>query len=106
MKEFTNDILVIKNTLDEVERITSKLSNDMQHLLKRRGAIVGISGGIDSSVCLALSVKAFGADKVLGILLPEKDSNSDSKDLALKLAEKFGIETIEENKLKEYRLTN
>jgi len=97
MKKFTKDVLLIENIGDEVDRITSKLSNDMQHLLKRRGAIVGISGGIDSSVCLALSVKAFGADKVIGILLPEKDSNSDSKNLALKLAEKFGIETIEEN---------
>ncbi len=94
---FTDNILVIENISRVVDKITSKLSNDLQNVLKRKGAIVGISGGIDSSVCLALAVKAFGAEKVVGILLPEKDSSSESKVLALNLAEKFGIKTIEED---------
>jgi NAD+ synthase len=94
---FSKDILVIENIGAEVDRITEKLRDDMQNILKRKGAVVGISGGIDSSVTLALAVKAFGADKVLGIMLPEKDSSNDSKNLALDLAKKFGIETLEEN---------
>jgi len=96
-KPFIKHMLVIENIEAEVKKITSKLQDDMQNLLKRKGAVVGISGGIDSSVTLALAVKAFGAEKVIGILLPEKDSSSESKTLALNLAEKFGIQTLEEN---------
>lgn len=94
---FSNEVLVIENIADEVSRITNKLRADMQKILKRKGAVIGISGGIDSSVTLALAVKAFGADKVVGILLPEKDSSKESKILALELAEKFGVQTIEED---------
>ena len=57
---------------------------------------MGISGGIDSSVCLALSAKAFGSEKVLGIMLPEKDSSPDSEILARELAAKFGVKAIKE----------
>lgn len=97
MKDFTNNVLFIENTDTEVERITSKLRNDLQNVLKRKGAVVGISGGIDSSVTLALAVKAFGYERVVGIMLPEKDSSIESKELALKLAAKYGIQTIEED---------
>ena len=93
---FSKDALVIHNIGAETDRICEKLKDDMHNVLKRKGAIVGISGGIDSSVTLALAVKAFGPDKVVGIMLPEKDSSADSKDLALKLAGKYGIQTIEE----------
>jgi NAD+ synthase len=60
------------------------------------GAVVGISGGIDSSVCFALSARAFGPEKVLGIMLPEKDSSPDSEILARELAAKFGVNAIKE----------
>lgn len=92
-----NDILTLKNVGQEVDKITFKLREDIHGILKRNGAVVGISGGIDSSVSLALAVKALGADKVLGVMLPEKDSSSESKEFALKLAEKFNVQTIEEN---------
>ncbi|MCK4562743.1 MAG: NAD(+) synthase, partial [Flavobacteriaceae bacterium] len=59
--------------------------------------IVGISGGIDSSVCMALSAKAFGAKKVTGIMLPEQDSSGDSEMLARELANKFEVSTLVEN---------
>jgi len=94
---FSKDILFIENIEAEVARIVEKLRENMQNNLKRKGAVIGISGGIDSSVTLALAVKAYGADKVLGIMLPEKDSSNDSKNLALDLAKKFGVETLEEN---------
>lgn len=97
MKKFSSNALLIENISAEVDRITSKLSFDLQNVLKRKGAVVGISGGIDSSVTLALAVKAFGAEKVIGILLPEKDSSSESKTLALGLAEQYKIHTIEED---------
>jgi len=50
-----------------VKEITAKLKEDVLHTLKRNGAVVGISGGIDSSVCLALAVKAFGPEKVAAL---------------------------------------
>jgi len=96
-KLFSKEVLVIENIDVEVNRIILQLRNDMQHILKRKGAVVGISGGIDSSVSLALAVKAFGAEKVVGVMLPEKDSSKESKELALKLANKFGVQTIEED---------
>lgn len=95
--EFNKDIIKLKSISKTIEQITTKLKHDVAKVLKRRGAVVGISGGIDSSVTLAIAVKAFGAKNVLGVMLPEKDSNDDSKEFALKLAEKFGVEVLEEN---------
>jgi NAD+ synthase len=77
----------------EVQRITFEIREALKGRLKKRGAVVGISGGIDSSVVLALAVKALGPDKVIGIMMPEKDSTSDSLLLATILSEKFGVKT-------------
>lgn len=97
VKPFSKDILHLDNIDAVCNDIIEKLRNDVAYTLQRRGGVVGISGGIDSSVCLALSAKAFGPEKVTGIMLPEQDSSDDSKNLALKLAAKFGVETLEEN---------
>ncbi|MCK7528657.1 MAG: asparagine synthase-related protein [Ignavibacteriales bacterium] len=59
--------------------------------------MVGISGGIDSSVVLALCAKTFGPDRVLGIMMPENDSNPDSLELAKKLSAKFNTKYVVEN---------
>lgn len=96
-KKFNKDILVLENISLEVERITKRLKEEIYGGLKRNGAVVGISGGIDSSVTLALVAKAIGGEKVVGIMLPEKDSSNDSKEFALKLAQRFNVNTIEEN---------
>lgn len=96
-KPYSRDILLIDDIESECAKIALKLKNDIFTVLKRQGAIVGISGGIDSSVSLALTVKAIGPDKVTGIMLPEKDSSDDSKRLALQLAAQLGVKTIEEN---------
>ena len=91
------DILKLEDIENEVDRITVRLKQDILGVLKRNGAVVGISGGIDSSVTLALAVKALGADRVLGIMLPERDSSDESKEFALELAARFHVRTIEEN---------
>ena len=96
-KPFSKDILHIENIEEVCNSIMEKLKNDVAFKLQRRGAVVGISGGIDSSICMALSAKAFGPEKVTGIMLPEQDSSDDSKNLALELANKFNVKTIEEN---------
>ncbi|WP_163515681.1 NAD(+) synthase [Gelidibacter japonicus] len=97
MKPFSKEILHIENIEEVCDTIVNKLKTDVAQKLQRRGAVVGISGGIDSSVCMALSTKAFGPEKVTAIMLPEQDSSDDSKNLALKLANKFSVKTIEEN---------
>lgn len=96
-KPFTKSIILLDDVETVVNTITVKLRQDVQQNLKRNGAVVGISGGIDSSVCLALCAKAFGADKVLGIIMPEKDSSPESEILARELADKFGVKAIKED---------
>src|SRR5665213_1043572 len=96
-KDFSRDILFLNNIESRVENIAKKIKDDILTILKRKGAIVGISGGIDSSVTLALAVKALGPENVIGIMLPEKDSSGESKELAIKLAKQLGVQTIEEN---------
>jgi NAD+ synthase len=65
--------------------------------LKRRGAVVGISGGIDSAVVAALCARALPPKKVLGVFMPERASSGDSLRLGRILAEHFGIEAIVED---------
>ena len=96
-KPFSKNIILLDNVEHVVNEITNKLRDDVLQKLKRHGGVVGISGGIDSSVCLALAAKAFGPDKVLGIMMPEKDSSPESEKLAKELADKFGVRTLKED---------
>ncbi|MCX7546949.1 NAD(+) synthase [Xanthomarina sp. F1114] len=96
-KPFSKDIIHIENIDQVCNDIIAKLKTDVAKKLQRRGGVIGISGGIDSSVCLALSAKAFGPKNVLAIMLPEQDSSDDSRELAEKLAKKFGVSTLIEN---------
>jgi NAD+ synthase len=59
--------------------------------LNRRGLVVAMSGGIDSSVCAALAVRAVGAERVYGLLLPERDSSSSSTQRGKLLANHLGV---------------
>jgi NAD+ synthase len=69
---------------------------DQLHTLRRRGIVVGLSGGIDSSVVTTLSARAVGPDKVLALLMPERDSSSESLTLGKLLTSRFSIPTIVE----------
>jgi NAD+ synthase len=93
---FNKDILELKPSA-EVDRISEALREQVLGKLHRRGAIVGISGGIDSSVVAALCVRAFGKDKVLGLFMPEHHSSDDALMLGRMLTEHFGIEAVVEN---------
>lgn len=81
----------------EIASIVSSLRNNVRQTLHRKGAVLGVSGGIDSSVCAALCVKAFGAENTLAIFMPERDSSSDSLRLGKLLTEKFGIPSLIED---------
>lgn len=89
-----NDIKI--NAARETERIVIQMRNIVGDELHKRGGIIGISGGIDSSVCLALAVRAFGPERVLGITMPEADSNPQSALLARTLARQYGVMYIVE----------
>ena len=87
-------------TLDaeaEIARITQSLRAQVLGEFRRRGAVLGLSGGIDSSVVAALCVRAFGKDKVLGLFMPERDSADESLTFGRQVADALGIEAIVEN---------
>lgn len=96
-QNFSKEILIINDVEASVNAICKKLQNDIHKKLRRNGGIIGISGGIDSSVTLALTVRALGPSKVRGFMLPEKDSSPDSLELAKMLAEKFDVKYETEN---------
>ena len=65
--------------------------------LRRRGAVIGISGGIDSSVVATLCTRALGRERVVGLLMPERDSSSDALRLGRMVAEQLGIQCVVED---------
>src|SRR5690606_11692818 len=96
-KPFSKEIIHIDDIEQVCNHIVPNLKKNVTKNLQRNGTIVGISGGIDSSVCLALSAKAYGAKNVLGIMLPEQDSSDDSRQLAEQLAATYGVSTLVED---------
>lgn len=93
---FSRELICI-DPAAETRRIIERMHEIVGKKLHKRGAVVGISGGIDSSVCLALSVRAFGPDSVLGITMPETDSNPESEILAKGLARRLGVTCLVED---------
>lgn len=81
---------------EEVSRISSRLIEILRSL-KRKGIVVGISGGIDSSVTLALAVKALGKERVLALQMPEHHSAEETLQLSGLIADTYGVERIHED---------
>jgi len=91
-----------KNFLDlDCEAETNKITSELQYViskkLKRRGAVIGLSGGIDSSVTVGLCQKAMGENRVLALLMPELHSSEDTLDLSRMVADNFGVQVIYED---------
>jgi len=93
---FHKDVLRI-DPATVTKELVANLRRDVRQALRRSGAVVGISGGVDSSAVLALCVRAFGPKRVVGVMMPEKDSSSEGLVLARKLADQFGVETVVED---------
>jgi len=91
MQAFSKDILTI-DCAREVDRITNRMRDILAKQFKRRGFIVAISGGIDSSVTAALCVKTVGKERVFALQMPERHSSEDTLGLSTLVADCFGIE--------------
>ena len=71
-KSFSAELLKLDDAA-EAGRIGAMLRDEVLRRFKKKGLIVALSGGVDSSVVAALAVRAVGPDRVLGLLLPERD---------------------------------
>lgn len=96
MSGFSESFLQI-NAAAECERIVEALRRQLLKDLNRRGVVLGLSGGVDSSVVAALCVRAVGPAKVLGIMMPEQDNDPDSLRLGRLVADELGIEAVLED---------
>ena len=75
----------------EVAKIAERIRELLRNHLHRRGLVVAISGGVDSGVCAALAVRAVGRERVFGLLLPERDSASESSVRGRQVVQQLGI---------------
>ena len=74
-----------------VQHLQDFIHKQVYDNFRKRGIVVGISGGIDSAISAKLCCNAVGKENVLGIILPEKESNPQSQEFAKKYCEKLGI---------------
>ena len=93
---FSMDMLEL-DCAKETERAIKIMREIVLKRFKKRGVVVALSGGIDSSVVGALCVRAFGKEHVLGLLMPEKDSSPDTLRLSSLIAEWLEVETVHED---------
>ena len=93
---FSQDVLRI-DAAGAAKHIEDSVREQVLQVLRRRGAVVGMSGGIDSSTVAALCARALGKERVLGLLMPERDSSDDALRLGRMLAEHLGIRYVVED---------
>ena len=81
----------------EVERITTRLYRDIFHVLTRKGGVLGVSGGVDSAVVLALAVQVIDPKRLVVLLMPERESSQESILLGREVCHQFGITPLVED---------
>ncbi|MFW5908266.1 MAG: NAD(+) synthase [Desulfosalsimonas sp.] len=96
MKNFLEQLLRI-NPEQTVENIIKFMRYAVKHRIRRRGLVVALSGGIDSSVTAALAVRALGESRVFGLEMPEKHSAPETLSLSGLVANYFNIQTAKED---------
>lgn len=82
---------------ETARRIEDFMARTVSRVLRRRGVVVGVSGGVDSAVCVTLAVRALGRERVLALLMPERDSDPDGTRRALDLCRRLDIELVTED---------
>jgi NAD+ synthase len=89
--DFNLEVLKI-DPVQELDKLAKFIVNQVRAVFRRKGVIVGLSGGIDSACIAAVAVHAIGKDRVIGLVLPESESNPISSEYAIKHARALGIE--------------
>lgn len=95
MKHFRREMAV--DGAAEAERIGKAVVEWLAGPLRRRGLVLGVSGGVDSAVCASLAVRALGPDRVFGLLMPERDCPPEDRERAAGLCRRLGIACVEED---------
>ena len=88
---FNRKILDIGDVESIINKIELFIKNQILYEFKKKGAVIGISGGIDSALVLDLAVNALGKENIFGVIMPERDSDPQSKFLAEVLVKKYDI---------------
>lgn len=94
--EFSHEVLLL-DVDSAIRQLSQAIRETVLQRLRRFGVVIGLSGGVDSSVTAALCVKALGKERVFGVFMPEEDSSGDSLSLGRQLAERLGIATAVED---------
>lgn len=81
----------------EIKKSSAFIRSALSTKLKRRGAIVAVSGGIDSSLVLFLCVRALGKERVFGLLLNERESSDETRALGRAAVEAAGVPWADED---------
>ena len=87
---FSRDVLAIDAAAVSFE-IEEAIRRTVSTILRRRGAVIALSGGIDSSVVTCLCARALGPERVHVLLLPERHSSDDASRLGRLLTSTFQI---------------
>jgi NAD+ synthase len=90
MAKLSRDVLHV-DPRAEADRISAFIREQVTRNYHRKGVVVGMSGGLDSAVVACLCVRALGPEAVLGLILPERESNPVSERFAWAQIEKLGI---------------
>ena len=88
-----DEIIKIKNLEKTTNDISKFIQNEIFNKLQKKGVVFGLSGGIDSAVTAALCSKSFESEQILGLIMPEKESDNSSKILAEKVSKKYNFRT-------------
>jgi|SaaInlStandDraft_7_1057024.scaffolds.fasta_scaffold27878_2 NAD+ synthase len=98
-----NEYIKINNLEKVTHEICQFIQDEISNKLQKKGAVFGLSGGIDSAVTAALCAKSFETEQILGLIMPEKESDNSSKILAQQVSKKFNFntETIDITKILE-----
>jgi len=92
---FSRDVLALDPVAATaaIERAIVTLTG---RVLRRRGVVVGVSGGVDSAVCLSLALRALGPDRVVALLMPERETDDDATSRGASLCQELGVPFVVE----------